>query len=193
MIQRRPILCATAPVVPEPANESRTQQVLLKHYCKFGLVLVALGLLQEAKRPKPVVEDGDGPAKKKEEQFEDDRVTIFRCRVGSWQSSFRWSVTWPPPPPSWSHDTHSPATNRRRDNRMPQPVQLHPWGPVCSGSRHKPKSQMLCKPRCLTLQFRLQGRPDGFAVTVNELSVVPLVFPPMPSHAPQVVVAAEAV
>src|SRR4030042_4473236 len=25
MIQRRPILCATAPVVPEPAKESRTQ------------------------------------------------------------------------------------------------------------------------------------------------------------------------
>lgn len=25
MIHRRPILCATTPVVPEPANESRTQ------------------------------------------------------------------------------------------------------------------------------------------------------------------------
>ena len=58
------------------------EQVLLKHYYKYGLVLVGLGLLQEAKRPKPVTDDGDGPAKKEEEQFEDDRSTIFRLSGG---------------------------------------------------------------------------------------------------------------
>jgi hypothetical protein len=57
-------------------------QVLLKHYYKFGLVLVALGLLQEAKRPRPVDEDGNEPPKKDEDKFEDDRATIFRLSGG---------------------------------------------------------------------------------------------------------------
>jgi hypothetical protein len=57
-------------------------QVLLKHYYKFGLMLVALGLLQEAKRPTPVDEDGNEPAKKDSDQFEDDRSTIFRLSGG---------------------------------------------------------------------------------------------------------------
>ncbi len=57
-------------------------QVLLKHYYKYGLVLVALGLLQEAKRPKPVGDNDDEPAKKNENQFEDDRSTIFRLSGG---------------------------------------------------------------------------------------------------------------
>jgi hypothetical protein len=57
-------------------------QMLLKHYYKFGLVLVALGLLQEAKRAKPLDEDSADSAKKHEDQFEDDRSTIFRLSGG---------------------------------------------------------------------------------------------------------------
>ena len=58
------------------------ERVLLRHYYKYGLVLVALGLLQEAKRRKPMNENGGGLAKKDEDQFEDDISTIFRLSGG---------------------------------------------------------------------------------------------------------------
>jgi hypothetical protein len=58
------------------------ERVLLRHYYKNGLVLVALGLLQEAKRPRPVAADDDGPVKSIEDRFEEDRLAIHRLSGG---------------------------------------------------------------------------------------------------------------
>jgi len=57
------------------------ERVLLRHYYKYGSVLVALGLLQEAKRRKALPEDGNGP-KKNEDQLTDDFTAISRLSGG---------------------------------------------------------------------------------------------------------------
>jgi hypothetical protein len=62
--------------------KDEAERVLLRHYYKIGLVLVALGLLQEAKRPKPVADDTDESPKKDGDQFEEDRSTICRLSGG---------------------------------------------------------------------------------------------------------------
>ena len=56
------------------------ERKLLRHYYKFGSVLVALGLLQDAKRRKP--ENGNGQAKDAEDQLAEDFVSIFRLSGG---------------------------------------------------------------------------------------------------------------
>ena len=58
------------------------ERVLIRHYYRNGLVLVSLGILQEAKRNKPEGGNGDGPAKKPEDLLADDLATIFRLSGG---------------------------------------------------------------------------------------------------------------
>jgi hypothetical protein len=58
------------------------ERVLLRHYYKNGLALVALGMLQEAKRRKPQAENGEGPAKTDADQLGEDLDTIFRLSGG---------------------------------------------------------------------------------------------------------------
>jgi len=58
------------------------ERVLLRHYYKNGLVLVALGLLQEAKRPRPIAANDDEPTKSDEDRFEEDRSAIHRLSGG---------------------------------------------------------------------------------------------------------------
>ena len=58
------------------------ERVLLRHYYKYGSVLVALGLLQEAKRRKPITDNGNGSIKNDEDQLGEDLATIFRLSGG---------------------------------------------------------------------------------------------------------------
>jgi hypothetical protein len=58
------------------------ERLLLRHYYKNGLVLVSLGMLQEAKRQKPMRHNDDDPTKTDEEQFQDDLALIFRFSGG---------------------------------------------------------------------------------------------------------------
>jgi hypothetical protein len=62
--------------------KDEAERVLLRHYYKSGLALVALGMLQEAKRRKPQAENGTGPAKPEADQFGEDLDTIFRLSGG---------------------------------------------------------------------------------------------------------------
>jgi hypothetical protein len=62
--------------------KDEAERVLLRHYYKNGLVLVSLGMLQEAKRQEPLAEDGDTPPKTDDEQFGEDLATIFRLSGG---------------------------------------------------------------------------------------------------------------
>jgi hypothetical protein len=62
--------------------KDEAERLLLRHYYKNGLVLVSLGMLQEAKRQKPISQNEDDPAKTEEEQFQDDLATIFRLSGG---------------------------------------------------------------------------------------------------------------
>lgn len=58
------------------------ERKLIRHYYRHGLVLVALGMLQEAKRSKPEAPNGDGPTRTPEDQFADDLGTIARFSGG---------------------------------------------------------------------------------------------------------------
>lgn len=58
------------------------ERKLIRHYYKHGLVLVALGMLQEAKRSKPDAQNGDGPARTEEDQLADDFANIARLSGG---------------------------------------------------------------------------------------------------------------
>src|SRR5262245_30948544 len=51
-------------------------RMLLRHYYTNGLVLVCLGMLQEAKRQKPIAEGEESPTKSQEDQFAEDITTI---------------------------------------------------------------------------------------------------------------------
>ena len=62
--------------------KDEAERLLLRHYYKNGVVLVSLGMLQEAKRHKPVEENEDRPNKTDEEQFYADLTTIFRLSGG---------------------------------------------------------------------------------------------------------------
>ena len=56
------------------------ERTLIRHYYTYGTVLVALGLLQEAKRRKP--ENGSGQAKDAEDQLGEDLTAISRLSGG---------------------------------------------------------------------------------------------------------------
>ena len=62
--------------------KDHAERVLIRHYYKNGLALVALGMLQEAKRRKPKAENGEGPAKTEADQLGEDLDTIFRLSGG---------------------------------------------------------------------------------------------------------------
>jgi hypothetical protein len=62
--------------------KDNAERVLLRHYYKYGSVLVGLGLLQEAKRRKLITEDGCDSIKRTEDQLGDDLSTISRLSGG---------------------------------------------------------------------------------------------------------------
>jgi len=62
--------------------KDEAERILIRHYYKNGLVLISLGILQEAKRNKPGNGNGDSPTKSPEDQLGDDLATIFRLSGG---------------------------------------------------------------------------------------------------------------